>query len=85
MGTEKTIKVQVFGGVSTKSLIESGFEAANEPLTFHAYSDRMKARVLESFMVSGGTIGLSFTDESPKDGEWHEELAPGAIFCLNDG
>lgn len=84
MATGKTIKVQVIGAVSTKSAIESGIEATVEPLTFHAYSDRMKARVLESFLVSGGTIGLSFTDEFPREGEWHEEMALNAVFCLND-
>jgi hypothetical protein len=81
MTTRKTIKVQVIGVVTTKSAIESGFEATNEPLTFHAYTDVMKARVLESFMVSPGKIGLSFTDETPRDGEWHEEMAIDAVFC----
>jgi hypothetical protein len=81
MATRKTIKVQVVGGFSTNSLIESGFEATNEPLTFHAYTDVMKARVLESFMVSPGKIGLSFTNETPRDGEWHEEMALDAVFC----
>jgi hypothetical protein len=81
MTTRKTIKVQVIGGVTTKSAIESGLEMVNEPLTFHAYTDAMKARVLESFMGSGGTIGLSFTDETPRDGEWHEEMVLDAVFC----
>jgi hypothetical protein len=70
----KTIKVQIIGGVSTKSLIESGFDAAQHPLTFHAYSDAMKARVLESYIKNPDKIVLSFTDEIARDGEWHEPL-----------
>ena len=70
----KTIKVQIIGGVSTKSAIESGFYEIQHPLTFHAYSDTMKARILESYLKNPDKIVLSFTDESPRDGEWHEPL-----------
>ena len=70
----KTIKVQIIGGVSTKSAIESGFDAIQHPLTFHAYSDTMKARILESYLKSPEKIVLSFTDEIARDGEWHEPL-----------
>jgi hypothetical protein len=81
MAIGRIIKVQVIDAVSTESVIESGIESTKDPLTFHAHSDRMKARVLERFMVSGGTIGLSFIDGSPREGEWHEEMALDAVFC----
>ena len=70
----KTIKVQIIGGVSTKSSIESGLDNTQHPLTFHAYSDAMKARILESYLDNPQKIVLSFTDEPPRDGEWHERL-----------
>jgi len=71
----ETIKVQIIGGVSTKkSAIESGFDAIQHPLTFHAYSDTMKARILEVYLKNPDSIVLSLTDESPRDGEWHEPL-----------
>lgn len=75
-----TIKVQIIGGVSVKSAVESGFDLAAEPLTFHAYSDSMKARILENFLKSPACIGISFTDETPRNGEWHEPLAKNAIL-----
>ena len=70
----KTIKVQIIGGLSTKSAIESGFDNIQHPLTFHAYSDTMKARVLEAYLKNPDKIVLSFTDETPCAGEWHEPL-----------
>ena len=104
----KTIKVQIIGGVTTKSAIMSGAEIAlNQPLTFHAYSDQMKARILESMITNRNsvienyrlarditasaeemkrisnnrvTIAVSFTDDEPRDGEWHEPLAPNALM-----
>lgn len=70
----KTIKVQIIGGVSTKSAIESGIDSIHYPLTFHAYSDTMKARILESYLKNPEKIVLSLTDEIARDGEWHEPL-----------
>jgi hypothetical protein len=76
-----TIKVQIVGGGSVKSIIESCPEFANNnPLTFHAYSDTMKARILEQMIKSPARIGISFTDEPYKNGEWHEPLIGDAIF-----
>ena len=79
------IKVQIIGGTSTRSLIENPQameeEFRNEnPLTFHAYSDEMKARVLEQFLKSPAKIGVSFSDESPRNGEWYEPLIENAVF-----
>jgi hypothetical protein len=77
----QTIKVQFINGASVRSVIEYGFDVATEqPLTFHAYSDQMKARVLETMIKSTGKVGISFTDESPRTGEWHEPLVENAIF-----
>ena len=75
-----TIKVQIVGGGSVKSIVEAGPEAMYNPLTFHAYSDRMKARILEQMIKSPARIGISFTDEPSRDGEWHEPLINDAIF-----
>jgi hypothetical protein len=77
----KTIKVQLIGHATVKSLIESGVASTDDPLTFHAYSDQMKARILDSFLnpLNRGKIALSFTDDLKKDGEWHEKLSDEAI------
>lgn len=86
--------VQIFGGSSTKSITNSDLvnelkdktnEQINEwlqknPLTFIAYSDTMKARVLEQFMKSPLKIGLSIYDGEQKDGEWHELANSNAVF-----
>jgi len=75
------IRVQIDGGVSVKSAVECGIEAAtSKPLTFLAYSDMMKARVLESFLKSPSKIGLSIHNGSRRDGEWHEDFHHNAIF-----
>lgn len=83
----KNIKVQIVGGASVKSAIKSGFDnAIQHPLTFHAFSDTMKARILEQFIKSRATIGISFTDEFPKTGEWHEPLiTKDAVFNHQEG
>jgi hypothetical protein len=70
----KTIKVQIIGAISTKSIVNSGFDKIQHPLTFHAYSDTMKARVLESYLKYPDKFVLSFTDETPCAGEWYEPL-----------
>ena len=74
------IKVQIINGASVKSVVESGFEDAQNPLTFHAFSDTMKARILENFLKSPAQIAISLTDEAPRIGEWHEPLSENAIL-----
>jgi hypothetical protein len=75
------IKVQIINGASVKSAVESGFDNAIEhPLTFHAFSDAMKARILENFIKSPAKIGISFCDEPFRVGEWHEPLITDAVF-----
>ena len=75
-----TIKVQIINGASVKSVVESGLDSIEDPLTFHAFSDTMKARILENFIKSPAKIGISFTDEIPRIGEWHEPLIKDSIF-----
>lgn len=77
------IKVQLFGKTSTNAQINSGIESDFEknPLTFIAFSDTMKARVLENFLKSPLKIGISiYDDDDPKTGEWHEKAIDSAIF-----
>lgn len=74
------IKVQIVGGASVPSAIRSGLDKMTEPLTFIAFSDTMKARILEKFLKSPEKIGLSIYDGPPAIGEWHEPLIETAIF-----
>lgn len=77
-----SIKVQIYGQTSTNAQINSGIQSDFEknPLTFIAFSDSMKAKVLEMFVKSSLKIGLSFYHGSPKTGEWHEPSNTNAIF-----
>jgi hypothetical protein len=77
-----TIKVQVVGCASVASILNTdNFEdSLNKPLTFHAFSDEMKARILENLIKSKCRIGISFTDEPARTGEWHEKLIEDAVF-----
>ena len=88
------IKVQIYGGSSTRSICESNLadilkDKTNEqianwmqenPLTFIAYSDSMKARIMENFLKSPLKIGLSIFDGEMRGGEWHEPAIKAAIF-----
>jgi hypothetical protein len=66
------IKVQLPGRVSAAALIENGLDFPNgDILTFHAYSDTMKARILE-FIALGQSVVVKPTTEEPRDGEWFE-------------
>lgn len=76
-----TIKVQIVNGASVSSVIgASNIDDAKNPLTFHAFSDAMKARILEQFIKSDAKIGISFTDDKPRTGEWHEPLVDNSVF-----
>ena len=75
------IKVQIVNSASVKSALEADtIEKTREPLTFHAYSDAMKARMLEQFLKSPAKIGISICDDAPRNGEWHEPLIESALF-----
>lgn len=70
------IKVQLLNRESSKAYIESGHRG-NRALTFHAFSDQMKARILESIAKSAkGTILIAPTTDIPRTGEWYEEVMP---------
>ena len=80
-----TIKVQVINGASVSSVVNTyeqhgDYPVGEWPLTFHAFSDTMKARILENMIKSPARIGISFTDEEPRTGEWHEPLIENATF-----
>ena len=73
------IKVQIKGQISTKALIASGdflkinFDVSQRYLTFIAFSDTMKARVLEMITKQPEKdIKLTLTNESTI-GEWYED------------
>lgn len=76
------IKVQLIGKVTVKSITSSRPEKIHLPLTFHAYTDTMKARIFESLInpKNNGKIAISFTDEKPRNGEWHEPLVEGSLI-----
>jgi hypothetical protein len=66
------IKVQLPDRVSAAALIENGLDfPEGDILTFHAYSDMMKARVLE-LIAAGQNVVVKPTTEEPRDGEWFE-------------
>ena len=66
------LKVQMPGKLTAAALMNSGL-GFNEGkcLTFHAFSDKMKARILEQIAL-GQNITVSVTTEEPKTGEWME-------------
>ena len=49
------------------------FEMKHPCVTFIAYSDTMKARILESMVRNPNDIKISETDEPARDGEWATE------------
>ncbi len=63
------------GSLSMNSIIEHGLPKEGEVLTFHAYSDEMKARVLEA-IAKGAKLKLSVFDADGDyvTGEWFQEL-----------
>lgn len=73
-----TIKVQIKNHLSTKATIVSGIPKEGDCLTFHAYSDQMKSRILENILKSDAEIYVSICDDARKDGEWYEPLSNNA-------
>ena len=66
------LKVQYDSAVPTTSAIHKyGFPQEGEVLTFLAYSDAMKARVLE-LIAQGQKLTISVYNGKQKDGEWYE-------------
>jgi hypothetical protein len=73
------MKVQIIGTLTGASFIGGG--NPENPLTFHAFSPVMKARVMELYLDprNEGLIAISNTDEAPRTGEWHEPVTGNAI------
>jgi hypothetical protein len=65
------IKVQLPDKVSANSMIESGIKSEGI-LTFHAYSQEMKARVLE-MIAKGERVIVKPCEEPRRNGEWLEK------------
>lgn len=65
------LKVQLPRAHTAATMVESGIDRSDGVLTFHAYSDRMKASVLEQ-IARGVKFVVTITNEMPKDGEWYE-------------
>lgn len=82
------IKVQLYGSSSVPAAINATADFSEmgenwmqeKPLTFIAFSDTMKARILENFLKSPLKIGLSIFDGEAKTGAWHEPAIKTAIF-----
>ena len=67
------IKVQLpKTSISVSSILESGLPKENQRLTFLAYSNEMKARVLE-LIASGKDVLVASYDGPKRDGEWFED------------
>ena len=75
------IKVQLFKQPTTAALVNPKTKAIDKlPVTFIAFSDEMKARVLENFLKASIKIGISVYDGPVETGEWLEKPVEGAIY-----
>lgn len=69
----KNIKVSISNCLSISAILESGTPCnTDKKLCFHAYSDTMKARVLDLIADNPGRIEVEITPDTPKNGEWFE-------------
>jgi hypothetical protein len=64
--------------VTANAMINSGWRREGDVLTFIAYSDTMKARVLEK-IAAGWPYRVTVTDDPAVDGEWFEPLVPAPL------
>jgi len=86
------IKVQLPGRTSIQAIVNARYDGKDEnysgDLTFHAYSDEMKARVLEQ-IAKGLQAVLTEVQDEPRDGEWLEPIAldptPPTIRAIRAG
>ena len=70
------LKIQLPDKITGAAFINQGILSdfnKGRCLTFHAFSDTMKARVLE-MIAQGEKVTVSVTNEAPKTGEWMEEI-----------
>lgn len=74
-----TLKVQIKGAFSVNAMIKSNVDKDDIPnkwLTFHAFSEKMKASILELMAFDKSkTIMVSIlpNNEMPIVGEWYED------------
>lgn len=59
--------------LTTASILNSGLVFKDPCVCFIAYSQRMKASVLEAMILSPGLVKIDKYDGPAKDGEWLEE------------
>lgn len=71
------IKVQ-YKETTANAIINSGLPKEDDYLTFHCFSDQMKARILENLLKSPNEIYITICDDPRKTGEWFEQLDPKA-------
>jgi hypothetical protein len=68
----KVLKVQrTDGQITANALVSSGFPKPGHVLTFIAYSNEMKARILEQ-IANGAPYRAFATNDKPRNGEWFE-------------
>jgi len=68
----QNVKVQLPSRYPSDRVLLTRIPEVGEVFTFHAFSDAMKARVLE-LIASGQNVVVSLTDENPRTGEWFEK------------
>lgn len=73
------LKVQIANGRLTDAAIENSCRLPKEGelVTFHVYSNTMKAIILDMVM-QGQSYHIAITDEEPRHGEWFEAPMKGA-------
>lgn len=69
--TKMVLKVKMPGRISAAAILNSGVPKEGQALTFHAYSDQVKASVLGK-IATGQNIQVSWCYETPRQGEWFE-------------
>ena len=77
------IKVQIEKD-SINASVNHGFRKEGEFLTFIAYSDQMKARILES-LVRDKTANIYISETTERrNGEWYETLSKNAHHLVGN-
>jgi hypothetical protein len=73
------LKVQIANGRLTDAAIDNSgrLPKEGELVTFHVYSNTMKAIILDMVM-QGQSYHIAITDEKPRHGEWFEAPMKGA-------
>lgn len=82
MSRTSNIKVQIPGVITSSAIINHGIPEGDLVLTFMAFSDAMKARILER-IAKGDDIRVSLTNEPIRTGEWFEPLHSDSVAAHN--